>query len=613
MDSRESFKPQPGELPTAPGVYRFSDRQGRTLYVGKAKNLRSRVSNYFGPLASLHPRTQQMLGQATDLVWTVVGSDTEALVLEHTWIKEFSPRYNVEFRDDKSYPYLAVTLADEAPKLIVTRKRGIRGARYFGPYPKLGPAREVVSLLQRAFAIRACSDASFERAIKTGVPCLESQIGRCHGPCSGKVTFEEHRQQIHQLVSFLGGQDRSYLVQLSREMNESAARQDYERAAVLRDQLTAAQMLIERNRVVLRESVNADVFGVAFDEVSAVAHQFIVRAGRIRGERSWILDAEGDHSAQELLRAALTAAYSDSTEVPAEVLLAGWPEDADALGEYLTQAAGHLVSIRVPQRGEKFDVVQSATVNAMENLQRHKLKRANDITTRTAALARLQQALNMPQPPLLIECIDISHLGGTNVVGALVVFEDGLPVKSAYRHYRVRDARDDTAAVHEVVTRRFTRLLEQYPHADARMQAWPQLLLIDGGKPQVEAAHRALQALNITDVAVAGIAKRLEELWLPGTDYPVILPRQGEELFIVQRIRDEAHRFAITHQRASRSKSIKSTLIEIPGLGQKRSAELLKHFKSVSRLKQASAEEIAAVAGIGQQLAATIFDALRAP
>lgn len=615
-DNRESFRPAPGEIPTSPGVYRFSDRHGRVLYIGKAKNLRARLSNYFGPLSSIQPRTRRMLSLAARVDWTVVATDTEALILEHTWITEFQPPFNVQFKDDKTYPYFAVTLREEAPRLIITRNTHISGAKYFGPYPKIYLLREMAALLFAAFPIRTCNDADYKRAMQSGRPCLAGQIGRCAGPCSFQVTVDEHRERVQHLVSFLSGNDNTAERELSRKMRDAAAEQRYEDAAKFRDQLEALQHVLQKNSVALSFDVDADLFALNSDELSAAAHQFIVRRGRIRGERSWLVDAQIDDSPGVLLEQVLQSAYEGDHEPPAEILVNIAPENTHALEEALQarRTKKGRVRIRVPERGDKAQLLQRAALNAGENLLRHKLKRASDITARTDALAELQQALGLSEPPLRVECIDVSHLHGSGVVASLVVFEDALPAKAAYRKYSIEQTTDDTDSIYQVVSRRaahLNALAASGELPDGRYRDRPGLIIVDGGKPQVSAAQRALTEAGISDIALVGVAKRLEELWLPNEEFPVVLPRSSESLFFVQRVRDEAHRFAITFQRQKRSKAIGSQLSEIPGLGPKRVKLLLKHFGSATRLRQASVAEITALPGFSHTLAQTIVENLR--
>ena len=610
-DNRDAYKPAAGEIPTSPGVYRFSDRHGRVLYIGKAKNLRARLSNYFQPLHSLMPRTQRMLALAAQLDWTVVASDTESLVLEHTWITEFKPPFNVQFKDDKTYPYLAVTLAEEAPRLIITRNEKIRGGRYFGPYPKVWAIRETADLLQQAFPIRTCNEADYKRAMQSGRPCLAGQIGKCAGPCSHLVTVEEHRERVNELVAFLGGNYQAQFRRLQREMRDAAAEQRYEDAARLRDQVTAVEHVMEKNAIVLGHEVDVDAFGLRSDELSAAVHQFIIRGGRIRGERSWIVDVELDDSSGRLLEQVLQAAYEGDREPPPEILVPEMPDGIPELEEALAKRRPRQgrVTIRIPERGDKAQLMSRANLNAAENLMRYKLKRAADISARTDALAELQQALGMIEAPLRIECIDVSHLQGSGVVASLVVFEDGLAAKSEYRKYRIEQTTDDTDSIYQVVSRRAAQLNHARESGEAPTGAYrsrPQLIIVDGGEPQVKAAHRALREAGIDDVALCGIAKRLEELWLPEDPFPVVLPRTSEALFLVQRARDEAHRFAITFQRKRRSEAIASQLAEVPGLGPKRVRQLLRHFGSAARLRAASLDELTAVPGLGERTAEQI-------
>lgn len=614
-DHRDAFKPAVGEIPVSPGVYRFSDRHGRVLYIGKAKNLRARLSNYFQPLHALMPRTRRMLSLAAHVDWTVVASDTEALVLEHTWITEYKPPFNVQFKDDKTYPYLAVTLREEAPRLIITRNEKIRGAKYFGPFPKVWALRETTTLLQQAFPIRTCSDADYRRAMSSGRPCLAGQIGRCGGPCSHTVTIEEHRERVNDLVTFLGGNYQTQLRRLQRAMRDAAAEQRYEEAARLRDQVAAVEHVMEKNAIVLGHEVDVDAFGLKHDELSAAVHQFIIRGGRIRGERSWIVDVELDDSPGRLLEQVLQAAYEGEREPPAEILVQLMPDEHAELETALSKRRPRKgkVRIRVPERGDKASLLDRATLNAGENLLRYKLKRAADITARTDALAVLQDALGMSEAPLRIECIDVSHLQGTGVVASLVVFEDGLPAKSEYRKYRIEQTTDDTDSIYQVVSRRAAQLNLAQERGDVPSGAYrarPQLIVVDGGEPQVQAAHRALTEAGISDIALCGIAKRLEELWLPNDPFPVVLPRTSEALFLVQRARDEAHRFAITFQRKRRSEAIASQLAEVPGLGPKRVQQLLRHFGSAKRLRAASLAELTAVPGLGERIAEQVLSHL---
>jgi excinuclease ABC subunit C len=611
------WRPKPSEIPTQPGVYRFRGANGRVIYVGKAINLRARLGNYFQPLRSLHQRTRRMVMTATSVEWTVVASDVDALQLEYTWIKEFDPPFNVKFRDDKSYPYMAITLADEAPRVMVTRNHRIPGARYFGPYPKMWAVRETIDLMVKAFPIRTCSDSSYQRAMQTGRPCFPGQIGRCGGPCSQTVTIEEHREIVDQFVAFMASHDTSVITHLRRAMNEAAANFEYEEAAKLRDRIQALENVLEKSAVVLPESAEADVFGVEEDELAAAIQQFVVRGGRIRGVRSWVVDKELDLTTGELVEQMLETAY-ESDVPPREIIVPALPEDARALETWLAgmRPRRGAVTIRTAQRGDKARVMDNARLNAKQALVLYKNRRSADYVARTEALNDIQEALGLPEAPLRMECYDVSHLGGTNIVASMVVFEDGLPKKSAYRKFAIPGYADDLESLHQVLGRRLAHLedediagVEEDDPPDARRRRFayrPGLILVDGGQPQVEAAARTLQELGIHDIPVAGIAKRLEEIWLPGQDFPVILPRNSEALFMIQRIRDEAHRFAITFQRQKRRNDIGSQLAEVPGLGPARVKTLLKHFGSVKRLRAAGRDEIAEVKGIGPVLAESI-------
>lgn len=638
------YKPKPGEIPTQPGVYRFRDAEGRVLYVGKAKNLRARLSNYFAPLHTLHERTRRMVTTATSVEWTVVGSDVESLQLEYMWIQEFSPPFNVRYKDDKSYPYMAITLADEAPRVIVTRNRRLPGARYFGPYPKIWAVHDTIDLMIKVFPIRTCSDASYKKAMATGRPCFPGQIGRCGGPCSMTVTIEEHRAIVDDFVAFMSGGDARFTRELTARMREASAAMDYESAAVYRDRLQAIDAVLSRSALVLPSDTDADLFGIAEDELSAAVQHFVVRGGRVRGVRATTIDKELDISGADLVDQVIQRTYggAGAGEIPRQVLVPQLPDDAADLEEWLQDRRGKRVSIQVAQRGAKADLLRTATINAQQALMLHKTRRTSDYTARTKALTDLQVALDLDEAPLRIECYDVSHLSGTNVVASMVVFEDGLPRKDQYRSFGVPETTDDTDSLYQVLMRRLAHVdrddpvaepeapedpglaaeAPEPPQAEAesadadapvvterkrpRFAYRPQLLVVDGGAPQVAAAARALEDSGHTEIALCGIAKRLEEIWLPGEEYPVILPRTSEALYLLQRLRDEAHRFAITHQRKRRRRDITTVLGEVPGLGEARIKALLKHFGSVAALSRASADEITALPGIGPKLAAAI-------
>jgi excinuclease ABC subunit C len=637
MSDTVPYRPKAGEIPTSPGVYRFRDADRRVLYVGKAKNLRARLSNYFAPLRTLHERTRRMVTTAASVEWTVVANDVEALQLEITLINEFSPPFNVRFKDDKSYPYLVVTLADEAPRAMVSRRRNIPGARYFGPYPKVWAVNETLEVLLKLFPIRTCKDSDYKRAMASGRPCFAGQIGRCFGPCSMRVTVEEHRENVDRFVAFMQNQDRRIIDELTQQMKSAAAVQDYETAARRRDQIQAAEAFFEKSAVVLGESVDIDVFGIDHDELSAAVQLFIVRRGRVRGVRSWTVDKELDVPLGELVDSVVQNAYADDIRPPGEVVVPELPDDAPALETWLGTLAGRKVRLRAAQRGDKAALLQTATQNAKQSLMLYKTRRSADFTTRSRALEDIQEALGMADAPLRIECFDVSHLSGTNIVASMVVFEDGLPRKDEYRRFTIPHSNDDTDSLHQVLTRRLAYLAapddrngsaaaesrepevgalgEAEAAASERRKKFayrPNLLVVDGGQPQVEAAARALDESGVEGIYLCGIAKRLEEIWTPDADFPVILPRNSDALFLFQRVRDEAHRFAITHQRQRRKRDIGSVLSEIPGLGPARVKELLRHFGSVAQLKSADEAAIAEVKGVGPTLAATVHRHLRA-
>ncbi len=635
------WRPKAGEIPQQPGVYRFRDAAQRVLYVGKAKNLRARLSNYFAPLASLHERTRRMVLSAASVEWTVVGTEFEALQLEFTWIKEFDPPFNVQFRDDKSYPYLAITLGEDVPRVLVTRNRNLRGARYFGPYTKVWAIRETVDIMLKAFPMRSCSESTYKRAEQTGRPCLLGDIGKCAAPCVGRVSKAEHKSIALDFASFMAGNDSKYVGEVSKRMKAAAAVQDYESAAKFRDQLGALETALSKNTVVLSEDVDADIFGIAHDELAAAVQQFTVRGGRIRGVRSWVVDKELDLELDELVETVVHNAY-DELDPPRLVVVPELPEDAAELETWLTELRAERgvgqgrpgqgrsgqgrVVMRVAQRGELAALALTVATNARNALILYKTRRSGDFVARSQALADIQEALGMEDAPLRMECYDVSHLSGTNIVASMVVFEDGLPRKDQYRRFSISESTDDTESIYQTLSRRLAHLDDDpsLPAVDpslagepveapgrARFAYRPNLLIVDGGQPQVAAAARALDDAGITGITLCGIAKRLEEIWLPGNDYPVILPRNSDALFLIQRIRDEAHRFAITYQRQRRKRDVGSVLSEIPGLGPARVKELLRHFGSVTQLRAADPVAIAEVKGVGDVIAQTIFEKLR--
>lgn len=629
MTAREQWRPKRGEIPTDPGVYRFLDATGRVLYVGKAKNLRSRLSNYFQPLNSLHERTRRMVMSANGVEWTVVGTELEALSLEYTWIKEFAPPFNVKFRDDKTYPYLAITLGDRIPRVLITRNRSITGARYFGPYTKVWAVRETLDLMLKAFPMRSCSPSTYDRAHRTNRACLLGDIGKCAAPCVGRITAEQHRGIALDLASFMAGNDESYVRGLRSSMATAARDLDFETAARLRDQIEALETVLAKSSVVLDERTDADIFGIAHDELAAAVQLFLVRGGRIRGVKAWVVDTELDVTLTDLVDTVLQNAYDDG-EIPArEVIVPALPDDARALQLLLTErrrAAGErgVVTLKTAQRGQKAALAETIATNAAGALTQYKSRRSGDFTARSQALAHIQDALGLASAPLRLEAFDVSHFGGSNTVASMVVFEDGLPRKDQYRTFAIADARDDTDALYQVLRRRLAHLRDDESsssHVSTRdrepgrkaFHYRPGLLVIDGGQPQVAAAARALRDAQIDDIAVCGIAKRLEEVWLPNADFPIILPRSSEALFLLQHLRDEAHRFALRSQTRTRSRSVRSVLSQIPGLGPTRVATLLTHFGSVARVRAADEKALAEVPGIGPTMARVIHRTLRDP
>ncbi|WP_019067571.1 excinuclease ABC subunit UvrC [Streptomyces hokutonensis] len=633
MADPSSYRPRPGEIPDSPGVYKFRDEHRRVIYVGKAKSLRQRLANYFQDLAGLHPRTRTMVTTAASVEWTVVSTEVEALQLEYSWIKEFDPRFNVKYRDDKSYPYLAVTMNEEYPRVQVMRGHKKKGVRYFGPYGHAWAIRDTVDLLLRVFPVRTCSAGVFKNAARTGRPCLLGYIGKCSAPCVGRVSEEEHRELAEEFSDFMAGRTGTYIRRLEQRMTEAAEEMEYERAARLRDDIEALRKAMEKSAVVLADATDADLIAVAEDELEAAVQIFHVRGGRVRGQRGWVTDKVEDVTTAALVEHALQQLYGEETgdSVPKEVLVPALPDPVEPVQQWLTDRRGSNVSLRIPQRGDKKSLMETVARNAQQSLILHKTKRASDLTTRSRALEEISEALDLDSAPLRIECYDISHLQGDDVVASMVVFEDGLSRKSEYRRFQIKgfEGQDDVRSMHEVITRRFRRYLAEKEKtgewADGdeltdlkddegrpkRFAYPPQLVVVDGGQPQVAAAKKALDELGIDDIAVCGLAKRLEEVWLPDEDDPVVLPRTSEGLYLLQRVRDEAHRFAITYQRAKRAKRFRaSPLDDVPGLGETRKQALIKHFGSVKKLRSATIDQICEVPGIGRKTAETIAVAL---
>lgn len=685
MADPTTYRPAPGSIPVDPGVYKFRDEQKRVIYVGKAKNLRSRLSSYFQDITALHPRTRQMVLTASSVEWTVVASEVEALQLEYTWIKRFDPRFNVMYRDDKSYPMLAVSTGEKYPRAFFYRGPRRKGVRYFGPYSHAWAVRETLDSLTRVFPMRTCSKGVFNRHQQLGRPCLLGYIDKCAAPCIGRVSEEEHDDIVAGFVSFMAGNTDKVVRQLTKDMQVASEELEFERAAKLRDDLGAINKVMEQQAVVLGDGTDADLIAFFTDELEAAVQIFHVRDGRIRGQRGWVVEKVGDQANSEpleegqvdpalgaLMQNFLIQFYTDAVEreqiefdedikrrgvdkfsaprqetramkvLPRELLVQVLPEEAEQVTKLLSELRGGPVDLRVPQRGDKRALMETVERNAKDALRQHKLKRVGDLTARSAALQDIQDALGMEQSPLRIECTDISHIQGTDVVASLVVFEDGIPKKQDYRRYRIKEAAgdgrsDDVASIAEVTRRRFKRFNqdklanpeelddsgsfadeEPAPGAEAevveestdnrRFAYPPQLFIVDGGKPQVNAAQKVFDELGIVDVTLVGLAKRLEEVWVAWDDEPVILPRSSQGLYLLQQVRDEAHRFAISYHRQQRSTRMKRSILDsIPGLGPTRRTDLVKHFGSVKKLKEASVEEIAEVKGFGPKLAATVF------
>ncbi len=634
-------------------MYRFRDPHGRVIYVGKAKSLRSRLNSYFADLSALAPRTRQMVTTAGSVEWTVVTTEVEALQLEYNWIKEFDPRFNIRYRDDKSYPVLAVTLNEEYPRLFVYRGPRRKGVRYFGPYSHAWAIRETLDLLTRVFPARTCSNGVFKRHNQIGRPCLLGYIDKCSAPCVGRVSAAEHRKIVDDFCDFLAGKTDRLARDMEQQMAEAAEELEFERAARLRDNISALKRALEKQAVVLGDGTDADVVAFADDDLEAAVQVFHVRGGRVRGQRGWVIEKSGEpgESGEDyLVSQFLTQFYGDQAElrgpgatdeatnpVPKEVLVPVLPDNAGELADWLSGLRGSRVQLRVAQRGDKRALADTVQRNAQDALAQHKLKRAGDFNARSEALQSIQDSLELDDAPLRIECVDISHVQGTDVVASLVVFEDGLPRKSDYRHYAIREAAgdgrsDDVASIAEVTRRRFarhaadtqvgadiggtdaTQTLEtpETPVRPKRFAYPPNLFVVDGGGPQVNAAAAVLDELGVTDVAVIGLAKRLEEVWVPEQPDPLIMPRNSEGLYLLQRVRDEAHRFAITYHRSKRSKRMTASVLDaVPGLGEHRRKALVTHFGSVARLKQAGVDELTAVPGIGAATAQAVVDALR--
>ena len=599
---------RPDNIPTEPGVYRFFDKDDRVLYVGKAINLKNRLTSYF--LSGLAERTDRMVSEAVRCDWTIVSGEVEALQLEYTWIKQFKPPYNVRFRDDKSYPYLALTLNDKYPRLFITRQEKRKGIKYYGPYIQAWALRTTHDTLLKVFPVRSCTSGNFERARISKRQCLLGDIGKCAAPCVGWVSEAEHKELAIKLDKFLSSGNTDLVSILEKEMAEAAANEEFERAARLRDQVSALNTAQESNDAALSETLNADVISLYTEGLHTAASIFKIRAGSIRGSRSWILNQNEIPEGEDELTPFLVSIYSDD-ELPPELIINRQVDES--LAKFLSELRGAKVEIRIPQRGEKLELSQTVERNARYSLIQYLSKRANDAAVSGKALTQIQEALALDTPPLRIECFDISNTSGTTVVASMVVFEDGQVKKSDYRRFIIETekAKDDTRAMHQVITRRMKRWISdqnvEIGEVAGKFAYAPNLIVVDGGAPQVAAAERALMELGIADIAVVGLAKRLEEIWLPGNPDPIILPRNSEGLYLLQRVRDEAHRFAITFHRSRRSKiMLESLLDEIEDLGPSRRAALLDRYGSVSAIRKATIEDIAKTPGIGERLASAI-------
>ena len=613
---------RPPEIPEDPGVYRFYNKSDKVIYVGKAKNLKNRLSSYFG--SNLAQKTYRMVHEAVRVDWTIVKTELEALALEFSWIKQYHPTYNVQFKDDKSYPYLAISLEDEYPRIFITRKEKRPGLKYFGPYTNAWALRNTYEVLLKVFPVRSCSVGNFQRAQRSKRQCLLGDIGKCAAPCVGWVSPEEHKEIAVKLNDFMESGMEDLLPTMRHEMELAASREEFERAARLRDQIESFEKAQKSTQGNLSDDLDGDFIAIHEEGFHAAGSIFMVRRGSIKGSRSWIVDQERTLEGEDQWASLLFSIYGDgATEIPSIIHMNHEPTDSQALTLWLSSIAGHRVTIKVPQRGEKVELLDTVDRNAHYALIQFLSKRANDAAVSGKALIELEEILELPRTPLRIECFDISNISGTTVVASMVVFEDGIAKKSEYRRFIIdtTEATDDTRAMHQVITRRLKRLLadrkvdqSEVNESGGRLGKFsypPQLIVVDGGAPQVAAAARALEELGVTDIALCGLAKRLEEVWLPHSQDPLILPRTSEGMYLLQRIRDEAHRFAITFHRSRRSKvMLESVLDEIEQLGHIRRAALLDRFGSVSAIRKASVAEIAATPGIGEKIASIIWNHL---
>jgi excinuclease ABC subunit C len=613
---------RPPEIPEDPGVYRFYNKSEKVIYVGKAKNLKNRLSSYFG--SNLAQKTYRMVHEAVRVDWTIVKTELEALALEFSWIKQYHPTYNVQFKDDKSYPYLAISLEDEYPRIFITRKEKRPGLKYFGPYTNAWALRNTYEVLLKVFPVRSCSVGNFQRAQRSKRQCLLGDIGKCAAPCVGWVTPQEHKDIAIKLNDFMESGMEDLLPTMRHEMELAASREEFERAARLRDQIESFEKAQKSTQGNLSDDLDGDFIAIHEEGFHAAGSIFMVRRGSIKGSRSWIVDQEKTLEGEDPWASLLFSIYGDgATEIPSTIHMNHEPSDGAALTLWLSSLAGHKVTIKVPQRGEKVELLDTVDRNAHYALIQFLSKRANDAAVSGKALIELEEILELPRTPLRIECFDISNISGTTVVASMVVFEDGVAKKSEYRRFIIdtSEATDDTRAMHQVITRRLKRLLadrnidqSEVNESGGRLSKFsypPQLIVVDGGAPQVSAAARALQELGIADIALCGLAKRLEEIWLPHSSDPLIMPRTSEGMYLLQRIRDEAHRFAITFHRSRRSKvMLESVLDEIEQLGHVRRTALLDRFGSVGALKKATMQDISATPGIGEKIASIIWNHL---
>ena len=618
MADPQSYRPS--NIPTDPGVYRFYDATGTVIYVGKARNLKNRLNSYFG--SNLTEKTYRMVHKAIRVDWTIVNTEVEALQLEFTWIKSYNPEFNVQFKDDKSYPYLAVAINEKFPKVYVSRQKKLKGTKYFGPFAHTWALRSTFDTLQKIYPVRSCSDGNFERAVKSKRQCLLGDIGKCSAPCVGWISEDDHKDLATKLVKYLDSNPADIEVQIEKEMAQASANEEFEKAGKLRDQLHAISKSNEIMGTSLSPNFTADVIGIHEETTHCAASLFSVRNGRIVGSRSWIIDMANVLEGEELIGATLSKIYLDN-EIPKEILIDRESDEIAEFEAWLAQLSGHKVSIAHPIRGEKAEIIAVVKRNAHQSLIQYLSKRANDAAVSGAALEEIAQALDMPELPLRIECFDISNIQGKHMVASMVVFEDGQAKKNEYRRFAIDDESnfDDTRAMHHVLTRRLKRYLAEKDidlneiattgGSRPKFAYAPQLIVVDGGQPQVAAAARALAELGIENITLVGLAKRLEEVWLPDNKDPVIFPRHSEALYLLQRVRDEAHRFAITFHRSKRSQvMLESLLDDIPSLGEVRRKALLDHFGSVTAIRSATLEQIATIPGIGRKTAQIIIDGI---